>query len=69
MKSVLKFISLLGLIFTIYPPILYFMGDATLDRMKISMGIGMVLWMVTAPFWINKKTIDGRPEREEENYQ
>ncbi|GMQ30235.1 hypothetical protein [Algoriphagus confluentis] len=65
MKTVLKFISLLGLIFTIYPPVLYFIGDASLDRMKFSMGIGMLLWMVTAPFWINKKMEDRRPEPEE----
>jgi ABC-type uncharacterized transport system permease subunit len=55
MKSLLKFISLVGLVFTIYPPVLYFMGDASLERMKFSMGIGMVLWLVSAPFWINKK--------------
>ncbi|AMQ57784.1 hypothetical protein [Algoriphagus sanaruensis] len=65
MKTVLKFISLAGLIFTIYPPVLYFMGDASLDRMKLTMGIGMVLWMVTAPFWINKKKEDGRSEAEQ----
>ncbi|GAB2488139.1 hypothetical protein [Algoriphagus taiwanensis] len=54
MKSLLKFMSLVGLVFTIYPPVLYFMGDASLERMKFTMGIGMVLWLVSAPFWINK---------------
>lgn len=60
MKTFLKFGSLLGLIFTIYPPIMFFMGDVDLDRMKWSMGIGMVLWFVTAPFWINKGSVQGK---------
>lgn len=55
MKMLLKFGSLLGLMFTIYPPILFFKGDMELDRMKWAMGIGMLLWFLTAPFWINKK--------------
>ncbi|MHA7130863.1 hypothetical protein [Algoriphagus namhaensis] len=62
MKSLLKLISFLGLILTISPPVLYFLGDTSLDRMKISMAIGMVLWLATAPFWINIKREDGRQE-------
>lgn len=60
MKTFLKFGSLLGLMLTIYPPILFFMGDVDLDRMKWSMGIGMLLWFVTAPFWINKSVNNGQ---------
>ncbi len=64
MKKVLKFGSLLGLMLTIYPPVMFIMGDVELDRMKWAMGLGMVLWFVTAPFWINKKREDGRQETE-----
>jgi hypothetical protein len=54
MKKILKSGSLLGLMLTIYPPVMFYMGDVNLDRMKWAMGIGMLLWFVTAPFWINK---------------
>lgn len=54
MKNLLKLISLLGLVMSILPPILFFLGKMELSSMKLWMGIGMVVWMVTAPFWINK---------------
>jgi len=55
MKSLLIIASLLGLVLSIGPPILFFLGKTDLGQMKLGMGIGMVFWMVTAPFWINKK--------------
>lgn len=54
MKGLLISLSILGLITTIIPPILLFSGKIELSDMKIWMGIGMVLWFVSAPFWINK---------------
>jgi hypothetical protein len=65
MKNLLKIASLIGLILTIMPPVFFFLGKIEIDSMKLWMGIGMVVWMVTAPFWINKKQEDGRPEKEE----
>ena len=65
MKSMLKIGSLIGLMMTILPPVLFFLGKMEMASMKFWMGIGMVLWLVTAPFWINKKKEDGRPETEE----
>lgn len=64
MKSVLKIASVIGLMLSIVPPILFFLGNMDLDTMKLWMGIGMLAWMVTAPFWINKKE-DRRPKTEE----
>lgn len=64
MKNLLKIGSLLGLLLTIVPPIIFFMGNSDLSQMKWTMGIGMVLWFVTAPFWINKKLEGGSPETE-----
>jgi hypothetical protein len=55
MKSLLKIASAIGLGLSIIPPVLFFLGNMDLDSMKRWMGIGMVVWMVTAPFWINKK--------------
>ncbi|WP_168171932.1 hypothetical protein [Algoriphagus sp. A40] len=56
MKILFKLISLGGLILSIAPPVLFFMGTMGMDSMKTWMGVGMVAWMVTAPFWINKST-------------
>lgn len=54
MKILLKLISLVGLAMSIFPPILFFLGKMELGSMKLWMGIGMVVWMISAPFWINK---------------
>jgi hypothetical protein len=53
MKILIKIGSFLSLALTIVPSILFFVGDLELNQMKGYMGIGMVLWFVTAPFWIN----------------
>lgn len=55
MKSLLKLASAIGLVLSIVPPVLFFIGSMDMSSMKLWMGIGMVAWMVTAPFWINKK--------------
>lgn len=54
MKNMLKIASLLGLVMTIVPSILFFMGKTDIDQMKLWMGIGMAIWFVSAPFWVNK---------------
>jgi hypothetical protein len=54
MKSLLKIASLIGLVLSIVPPILFFLGKTDLGQMKLGMGIGMAIWFVTAPFWINQ---------------
>jgi len=54
MKNLLKIASLIGLVLSILPPVLFFLGKMEMDPMKWTMGLGMVLWMVSAPFWINK---------------
>lgn len=54
MKNLLKLLSLVGLVLSIVPPVMLFLGKMQMDSMKLWMGVGMVVWMVTAPFWINK---------------
>jgi hypothetical protein len=54
MKNLLILISLFGLVMSILPPVLFFLGKIEMTSMKLWMGIGMVVWMVSAPFWINK---------------
>lgn len=56
MKTLIKLISLGGLILSIAPPVLFFLGKMEMDSMKIWMGVGMVAWIVSAPFWINKSS-------------
>ena len=57
MKSItLKIISYLALAGTIIPSILVFFGDLDLQLNKNIMAVSMVVWFVTAPFWINKKS-------------
>jgi hypothetical protein len=55
MKLFLKTGSLIGLLLTMSPPILIFLGKIDLDTTKLLMTVGMVAWFSTAPFWINKK--------------
>jgi hypothetical protein len=64
MKNFLKLVALVGLILTIVPPIFFFLGEMEMQSMKFWMSIGMVGWMVTAPFWINKKQDEVRSETE-----
>lgn len=54
MKILMKIGSFFSLVLTIVPSILFFVGDLELSQMKWYLVTGMVLWFVTAPFWINK---------------
>lgn len=56
MKILIKIGSFLSLALTIVPSLIFFTGDLELSQMKVYMGVGMVLWFVTAPFWINKSS-------------
>ncbi|WP_296699409.1 hypothetical protein [Algoriphagus sp.] len=58
MKNILKIASFIGLVLTIVPPIMFFKTIISLDSSHLYMTIGMFLWFVSAPFWINKKTDD-----------
>ncbi len=55
MRTLLKLISCLGLILTVIPSILYFMGNISQETSNDLMALGMILWFVSAPFWINSK--------------
>ncbi|WPP53258.1 hypothetical protein [Catalinimonas niigatensis] len=54
MKSLLKILSLVGLLLTLIPSILYFSGYISAEQHKLLMLIGTALWFLTAPFWMNK---------------
>jgi hypothetical protein len=54
MKKILQFISYLGLILTVLPGFLVFMGKMSFENYKTWVLIGTLVWFTTAPFWINK---------------
>jgi hypothetical protein len=53
---IIKIISYLALLGTIVPSLLVFFGDMELQANKNIMAVSMVVWFVTAPLWINKKS-------------
>jgi hypothetical protein len=56
MKSVIKFISVIGIALTIVPAFLVFMGILTWDIHADLMLAGTILWFCSAPFWIKEKS-------------
>jgi high-affinity Fe2+/Pb2+ permease len=57
MKLLLRLIAAIGLILTIVPAFLVFNGFITLALHKNMMVLGMLLWFVSVPFLLNKKTV------------
>ncbi len=55
MKTLLKILSYLALAGTIVPSIMVFMEKMDIDTNKNIMTVSMVIWFITAPFWVNKK--------------
>ena len=57
--TALKLVSWLGLALTLLPSFFVFTGVLTLDGFKTIVLAGSLLWLGTAPFWINR---DAREE-------
>lgn len=55
-------ISYLGLVCTILPSILVLKEALTLQNHFWLMGIGLILWFGTAPFWMKSKSLDEAEE-------
>jgi len=56
MKRTLQLISLAGLLLTIVPPVLFFLGKISQETQNLLMLIGVFTWFVSAFFWLGKKT-------------
>lgn len=56
MKKLLQIISLIGLLLVIVPACMYLADSMDKSRMQTIMLAGTVLWFITAPFWMNKKS-------------
>ena len=48
-------VSLLALVGTMVPSILFFYGMMGLDRMKLWMLVATVVWFVTATMWMGQR--------------
>lgn len=55
MKTVLIILSFIGLALTVLPAFFVFSGAIPWQTHANLMATGMVLWFVTAPFWMGKK--------------
>jgi hypothetical protein len=55
MKQILYFISLTGLLMTMVPPILFFLGKITHSVQNVVMLLGAVIWFASAVFWLGSK--------------
>jgi NADH:ubiquinone oxidoreductase subunit 6 (subunit J) len=50
----LKLVSWLGLTLTLLPSFFVFSGALSLDAFKVVVLVGSVLWLGTAPLWVNR---------------
>lgn len=55
MKAVLQIISLAGILLTIVPPILFFLGRITQSSQNWWMLIGAITWFLSASLWLGRK--------------
>ena len=55
MKQILQFISLVGLLLTILPPVFFFFGKISHTVQNLLMLIGAVVWFGSAVFWLGGK--------------
>lgn len=55
MKTILQIISLAGILLTIVPPILFFLGKMSQSSQNFWMLAGAVIWFASAFFWLGRK--------------
>ncbi len=54
MRRIAYIISMIALAATIAPAFVFYRGSITLDQLKLTMGVAMVTWFVTAPLWMGR---------------
>ena len=57
MKAILVILSMLALALTVMPSVLVFLQKMSLEEHKQVMVGGMILWFVTAPFWLKEQKL------------
>ena len=58
MKNLAKILSMLALVMTILPALLFFTDRLTLPGAKTWMFVSAVVWYVSAPLWMKIKATD-----------
>ncbi len=54
MRTAARLVSLVSLVGTILPPILFFAGHMDLDATKLWMLVATVGWFVATPVWMDR---------------
>lgn len=54
MKRAARIVSLVSLVGTILPPLLFFAGQMDLDATKLWMLVSTVTWFVATPVWMDR---------------
>ena len=55
MRTTAQFVSLMALIGTMAPSILFFTGDLALEPMKFWMLVATAVWFVSTPMWMGRE--------------
>jgi hypothetical protein len=53
-KTTARFVSLVSLVGTILPPVLYFYGRVDLDATKLWMLVATIAWFAATPVWMDR---------------
>lgn len=59
MKKILIVVSLIGLALTILPSVFFLLGKISQNTNFMLMGIGMIIWFASVPFWMKNKPTEG----------
>ena len=54
MKTILKLVSILALVMTLLPSIVFLAGNIDLPTMKLYMLIATLLWFTLTPLWMER---------------
>ncbi len=55
MNSIAKIVSLIALVITLLPCVLYFRGVMDAPQMKSTMLVGTLLWFAVTPIWMGRQ--------------
>lgn len=58
MRTVLKVVSVLGLVLTVLPAFLVMAGLIRWEEHAELMLLGMLFWFLSAPFWMKKASVE-----------
>lgn len=54
MRQVAYIVSMIALIATVAPALLFYSGRITLDQLKVAMNFATLAWFVATPIWMGR---------------